>query len=1031
MSTRLWQLEHQVRLSDAATLFDYAPGGIEQSKEQLRPFQKQLEGVVALHNLLCRQRYAYLADEVGTGKTLIALGLAGLLLARKPNARVVVVVPKHGVANQWARDWQLLVNHVLKLEHLGLREPLLWTPTRPAEEYLPAGELLRAIEHSDRALPIISLYAFRFLQQYLRSDPKDTDPTAVEQMKQQMRPRESAKQRRGFFESTALPTLNKHLHEVLGRKRGIDLLIVDEAQCLRYPDNLTNTTLAGLLGLPSPTVRKHKELSECVPLVDAMLMLSATPMHRQKEDLYRQLSYIQGKEPDEIATQDVKSYLIRRFRRFGEYTKYHYRNEVHLDAAPEGADEHLFLAMSQKLLEACLHAAARGGRGRFELGFLETFESYGEKHFDFDEIVVKDENDSDQPVTQDLETEPESSEESPVSADAVDRMTCGAPEETDSDEVHRPLDHVVLEALASTWKNTVRTARFPAHPKFAKVKQHVADQLRTSPRLQKTIIFVRRIKGTTELAAAAQSAYNEYLWEQLDLLFDGNIPAALREEAERRAPGPKVNRATQSPLQLFAARGQDTPRKGSLADWARRVRAANTMGFASFFHESPVGAIQRHPSLRGCLESIDREEAQERFAKTGARFAAKDTTADRWWLDHLAGEFVLLDALASNSAFHNSGRLLPLRKVIEERLDRYERGSGRTEHPLPFIGGDGRPTLSLWDWLVDYADRGQDCGYNTYLDHGSPSDLWRWELQKRWIKAILESGEGLLVLFAAAGGSPLSPPELARLQALVGDGTRGNLCSRVLWRASQLMDAELLAQVKRQVLDKKLRDKPDRHLALEAQVPNALKARNFARPVSGTSGREGLLSAQQSFNTPGFPDVLVATDIMREGIDLHLFCRTMMHYGIAWSAGDLEQRIGRCDRLFSRAFRLLRGCNEEEVGTALVVTYPVLMGSVDERQVAKIITDKLCINTLMDTQGETSYMDPQQRWLTLARAFSQHRKFCDDQKAKDDPYDAKEFLEPSDGNAAAPWPSDSVVPPEVAHQSRNLYGVKRRLAAFM
>jgi hypothetical protein len=36
--------------------------------------EEQLRGAVAIHNLLCKQRVAYLADEVGMGKTYVALG---------------------------------------------------------------------------------------------------------------------------------------------------------------------------------------------------------------------------------------------------------------------------------------------------------------------------------------------------------------------------------------------------------------------------------------------------------------------------------------------------------------------------------------------------------------------------------------------------------------------------------------------------------------------------------------------------------------------------------------------------------------------------------------------------------------------------------------------------------------------------------------------------------------------------------------------------------------------------------------------
>ena len=38
----------------------------------------QLRGIAAIYNILCKHELAYLADEVGMGKTYQALGLAAL-----------------------------------------------------------------------------------------------------------------------------------------------------------------------------------------------------------------------------------------------------------------------------------------------------------------------------------------------------------------------------------------------------------------------------------------------------------------------------------------------------------------------------------------------------------------------------------------------------------------------------------------------------------------------------------------------------------------------------------------------------------------------------------------------------------------------------------------------------------------------------------------------------------------------------------------------------------------------------------------
>jgi superfamily II DNA/RNA helicase len=55
------------------------------------------------------------------------------------------------------------------------------------------------------------------------------------------------------------------------------------------------------------------------------------------------------------------------------------------------------------------------------------------------------------------------------------------------------------------------------------------------------------------------------------------------------------------------------------------------------------------------------------------------------------------------------------------------------------------------------------------------------------------------------------------------------------------------------------------------------------------------------FNTPFFPEMLIASAVMAEGVDLHLDCRHVIHHDLDWNPSILEQRTGRVDRLGSKA----------------------------------------------------------------------------------------------------------------------------------
>lgn len=98
------------------------------------------------------------------------------------------------------------------------------------------------------------------------------------------------------------------------------------------------------------------------------------------------------------------------------------------------------------------------------------------------------------------------------------------------------------------------------------------------------------------------------------------------------------------------------------------------------------------------------------------------------------------------------------------------------------------------------------------------------------------------------------------------------------------------------------------------------------------------------FNTPFYPNVLAATSVLQEGVNLHLQCRKVHHYGIAWTPGDNEQRVGRVDRLFGKVNALL----ERDGRAELAIQYPYLARSFDEEQLAAFIREKHCVEDRMD-----------------------------------------------------------------------------------
>jgi Helicase conserved C-terminal domain len=75
------------------------------------------------------------------------------------------------------------------------------------------------------------------------------------------------------------------------------------------------------------------------------------------------------------------------------------------------------------------------------------------------------------------------------------------------------------------------------------------------------------------------------------------------------------------------------------------------------------------------------------------------------------------------------------------------------------------------------------------------------------------------------------------------------------------------------------------------------------RLVNGATDDASRRRLLLAFNTPFFPEILVASSVLAEGVDLHLDCRYVIHHDLCWNPSTLEQRTGRIDRLGAKAER--------------------------------------------------------------------------------------------------------------------------------
>ena len=121
-----------------------------------------------------------------------------------------------------------------------------------------------------------------------------------------------------------------------------------------------------------------------------------------------------------------------------------------------------------------------------------------------------------------------------------------------------------------------------------------------------------------------------------------------------------------------------------------------------------------------------------------------------------------------------------------------------------------------------------------------------------------------------------------------------------------------------------------------ALIPNV-------RLANGEVSRAARRRLMLGFNTPFFPEVLISSAVMGEGVDLHLDCRHVIHHDLDWNPSVLEQRTGRLDRL---------GSKSEVTRQPIVVYEPFLEGTQDEKQYRVVKDRERWFNVVMGEKLE-------------------------------------------------------------------------------
>lgn len=910
-----------------------------------RRADEQLEGAVAIHNILERRSVAYLADEVGMGKTYVALGAMALFRHFNPEFRVLVIAPRENIQEKWMKELANFCANNVRFPDLRVKS-LRGGPARP----MVACRNLHSFVHE---VGVDSRRDF-FLRMTSFSMGLSADKEGWKVQRQQLR-RELPWLAEEVFDLRSKEAFkDNYARAVCCALPTFDLVIVDEGHNLKHGFRegvaARNRMLAFAIGRDAEA--DQRLFPNYGPRAKRVLFLSATPIEESYRQLWNQLDVFGIAGPyaelakreatDDAKKEAVSRFLIRRVTTMPvngtELTKNQYRREwrnggvVQYDEPIRITDprKRLVVALVQKKVAELL------GSGKFnmsfQIGMLASFESF-------------------------LQTSKLKRDDDAGNFDDPDQARDLA------DAVKEGLDVRDLNRLGRNYYKHFHESL--PHPKMDEVVDSLSTAWLTG---KKTLLFVRRVASVTELERKLDERYDKWLIPYLR----ENLPAEVHEKFDSAVAQYREEK-----------RVVDDARQGRmLSDTVARDDAEDDRGgtdtfFAWFFRgDGPKGLVSGARIARRFIEPgsayrtffernhvaevlgaepglVARQLASEtglslqglglELQRRAVRFLSARTTKQPVYARFIAAQAAALELLGESKSSEAA-----IARLIFELAYRSEAKNPHATKPLDVVRSLEERTF--------FTELLQPQWQSLRLDLWPPSSsevssvrFRETELRARALATTARLGHGLVDIYLLVIGrlKTLAP---RRLEADDDEGS--DLESRRLIEYLTRLEQQRVTPIstRRWAAFDELRELSSNFaLMLDVNVPEARTAplgevgRLFGtllaqqRPIGGMFGKVSKRLVRQ-FRMPGYPLVLVTTDLLQEGEDLHTFCSAIQHYGISWTPSSMEQRTGRIDRVRSQTDRRLSGLDRPPQGDDLLqVHFPFLQDTVEILQVERVL----------------------------------------------------------------------------------------------
>lgn len=944
--------------SFARELVDFAP---TEKTKKLGFGESQLEGTVSAYNMLARNRIAYLADEVGMGKTYIALGILGLLRHLNPQARVMIIAPRENIQRKWMKELSNFVVHNWKIEDNCFKSINGWPVYKPAYcGSLDEFSIFSRIQ--DRRDPFLRMTMFSI---------------ATRQAKSRQRYRRMLRGLLPWINSSLMSSRDPYeFRDDYGRVvnalvPNIDLLIVDEAHNLKHGFGPKVSNRNRVLGLALG--HKDGQRSDCPwfqPRIKRALLLSATPFEYDYADIYRQLdvlgfsdtvvtrpdgsdplpvSLLCDKDSAHLHQKVIRRFLTRRVTYLNiankKYSKNMYRREwrqgglFHHDEPMGMTDtkQRLVVGLIQKKVAEIL--GDKRFNNCFQIGMLSSFES-------FLESLKQNRRPSESEKSEDDEENEE-----------TDRKFEGHQEANNHER--RGIDTFMLATVVDSYRK--RFNQSLPHPKLDATAEALSDAFDTG---EKALVFVRRVATVFELKAKLDNIFDKWiesrmktalpaLGKDLRRIFKTYkddkrqkqreqyfLDSALGEVKESESYYDDEGGGDSFFAWFFRGRGPQNVLSG--AAFQRNRLSSISSIYATLFEDNYVAWLLKNwnETFTALSRRVDMEPAKlnielrrRAFGLFSKRTGRKEGYPRLYIFEAYQAAALQLINERCEDFLQEAGT------ILEQRFSLYAAPPAEPASNFPWP----KEWIGIKTFFTELRQR-RELRQNLWPESKKTSFGKKFrerELRRELLSGMARLGGPYIDLYllvikqigtfdlnAEAAGKRPDVKLIKSFLELLQSQSEANGFNAYYELHQAAKTFETLVSV----------NFPELNHAQLSKVAS-IYGRTLQRqvPVGRMSGGVNKRLVRQ-FRMPGFPLVLATTDVLQEGEDLHTFCGKVLHYGISWTPSAMEQRTGRIDRIDSLVQRNLDGRETPPEESELIqVHYPHLLETVEVLQVRRVL----------------------------------------------------------------------------------------------